>query len=105
MSARTVGAGDTPKHTPGPWLCRGGFDTFEEVRTAAGRPVAILENDIQAGARAFAQREANGRLIEAAPDLLHVASELLRLATPTSAIPESLVKLAIEAMAKAGCGS
>ena len=58
------------KHTPGPWTARrvhtGGFDIFDE----RGRDVVT----VYGGGVETESREANARLIAAAPDLLEALS-------------------------------
>jgi len=61
------------KHTPGPWTARrmhtGGFDILDE----RGRDVVT----VYGGGVETESREANARLIAAAPDLLEACQEFL----------------------------
>lgn len=50
------------KHTPGPWTCFLGWDTASHYNVYDGNENTLTENE--------SEREANARLIAAAPDML-----------------------------------
>ena len=74
------------KHTPGPWrldpsdsrMIWGACDPDDVSTNGFGYPVASIEQPRQwmiAGKPGFAEREANARLIAAAPDLLEALDD------------------------------
>jgi hypothetical protein len=70
------------KHTPGPWSCERIWDTHTariHARVDGGVPVALAEAFTM---RETGQREANARLVAAAPDLLALLIELTDIEGP-----------------------
>lgn len=67
-------------HTPGPWSCERIWDTPASrihARVDGGVPIALAEAFTM---RAPGEKEANARLIAAAPDLLEALRGVLRVA-------------------------
>lgn len=68
---------DTPMHTPGPWTAKfgpGAGGGYQGVDGPKGERVALCDEDTRMG---VFTREANARLIAAAPDLLEALRSLL----------------------------
>lgn len=63
------------KPTPGPWTATKGFTRIERVVATDGKSVASTGNT---PSRTSEEREANARLIAAAPDLLSAADAVVR---------------------------
>lgn len=69
------------KHSPGPWRFDHDWRRLPTMFSADGVKVATLEKDKVVGHRSVVdlpEREANARLIEAAPDLLACLKEYVR---------------------------
>ena len=69
MSARTVVAGGTPKHTPGPWLVMDRGCGRLVIDSPSALVASVTFND--------AAGKLDAALIAAAPDLLRALSDLL----------------------------
>lgn len=71
----------SPSHTPGPWIVDiAAFSCYRSISTAARPPYEKIAEIPWAEPSVFdAERNANARLIAAAPELLAVASEFMRL--------------------------
>jgi hypothetical protein len=83
-------------HTPGPWLVYQwdkGDDSAFEIADKDGRPTAI---PVSSPWRSDAERDANARLIAAAPDLLAVCYRIIETGDEIA-----VVKAAKAAVAKA----
>lgn len=95
----------TQQHTPGPWIAdllpvegdksRKAF-VYAGPDNEARKDICDIHNY-----RGKAQKEANARLISAAPELLWIAEATAHLPLDGTAIRARLVKAAHEAIAKA----
>lgn len=86
------------QHTPGPWSCERIWDTPAlriHARVDGGVPVALAEA-FTMGRRG--EKEANAKLIAAAPDLLKALEKIVNDGDYTD--PEGMTRIARAAIAK-----
>jgi len=83
------------EHTPGPWGTSGGKGVYAE----SGREIIFCAHNTRSGSTE--EKEANARLIAAAPELLAACQRLLALASEGVRAGDSAQGQAREAITKA----